>query len=110
LLAARFASGQFFMADLTAQKQKLEVSGQLDVSERPGGNRMKKELRGVVNPEVVRIISFVVITISLVASTLLCILAIWDFTKSDAIWRAIATFIVVIISTAIFTVVNEKLG
>ena len=63
-----------------------------------------------VNPELVRIISFVVITISLVASTLLCILAIWDFTKSDAIWRAIATFIVVIISTAIFTVVNEKLG
>ena len=97
------------MADLTAQKQKLEVSGQLDVSERPTG-RPKKDLRGVVNPEVVRIISFVVITISLVASTLLCILAIWDFTKSDAIWRAIATFIVVIISTAIFTVVNEKLG
>lgn len=97
------------MADLTAQKQKLEVSGQLDVSERPAG-RLKKELRGVVNPELVRIISFVVITISLVASTLLCILAIWDFTKSDAIWRAIATFIVVIISTAIFTVVNEKLG
>jgi uncharacterized membrane protein YqjE len=98
------------MADLTAQKQKLEVSGQLDVSERPTGGRIKKELRGVVNPELVRIISFVVITISLVASTLLCILAIWDFTKSDAIWRAIATFIVVIISTAIFTVVNEKLG
>ncbi|HEX8196936.1 MAG TPA: hypothetical protein VF571_12165 [Pyrinomonadaceae bacterium] len=98
------------MADLTAQKQKLEVSGQLDVSERPTATRIKKELRGVVNPELVRIISFVVITISLVASTLLCILAIWDFTKSDAIWRAIATFIVVIISTAIFTVVNEKLG
>jgi uncharacterized membrane protein YqjE len=98
------------MADLTAQKQKLEVSGQLDVSERPTTTRIKKELRGVVNPELVRIISFVVITISLVASTLLCILAIWDFTKSDAIWRAIATFIVVIISTAIFTVVNEKLG
>ncbi len=98
------------MADLTtAQKQKLEVSGQLDVSERPTG-RVRKELRGVVNPELVRIISFVVITISLVAAGVLCILAIWDFTKSDAIWRAIATFIVVIIATAIFTVVNEKLG
>ena len=98
------------MADLTAQKQKLEVSGQLDVSERPTAGRVRKELRGVVNPALVRIISFVVITVSLVASTLLCILAIWDFTKSDAIWRAIATFIVVIIATAIFTVVNEKLG
>ena len=101
------------MAENPAQKQKLEVTGELDVSgNRAGGAplRSRKELRGVVNPELVRLISFVVITISLVASTLLCILAIWDFTKSDAIWRAIATFIVVIISTAIFTVVNEKLG
>jgi hypothetical protein len=100
------------MTENPAQKQKLEVTGQLDVSGGRGGDalRPRKQLRGVVNPELVRIISFVVITISLVASTLLCILAIWDFTKSDAIWRAIATFIVVIISTAIFTVVNEKLG
>lgn len=97
------------MAESATQKQKLEVSGQLDVSGQPTG-RAKKELRGVINPQLVRIISFVVITVSLVASTLLCILAIWDFTKGDAIWRAIATFIVVIISTAIFTVVNEKLG
>lgn len=98
------------MTDGASQKQKLEVTGQLDVSERPGVNRPKKSLRGVVNPELVRIISFVVITISLVASTVLCILAIWEFTKDGAIWRAIATFIVVIIATAIFTVVNEKLG
>jgi hypothetical protein len=100
------------MTENPAQKQKLEVTGQLDVSGRGSADalRPRKQLRGVVNPELVRIISFVVITISLVASTLLCILAIWDFTKSDAIWRAIATFIVVIISTAIFTVVNEKLG
>ena len=50
------------------------------------------------------------ITISLVACTVLCILAIWKFTESDAVWRAIATFIVVSIATAIFTLVNEKLG
>jgi hypothetical protein len=71
---------------------------------------MRKELRGVVEPKLVRIISFTVITISLVACTVLCILAIWKFTESDAVWRAIATFIVVSIATAIFTFVNEKLG
>ena len=71
---------------------------------------MKKELRGVVEPKLVRIISFIVITVSLVACTVLCILAIWKFTESDAVWRAIATFIVVSIATAIFTFVNEKLG
>jgi uncharacterized membrane protein YqjE len=70
----------------------------------------RKELKGVVEPKLVRIISFIVITVSLVACTVLCILAIWKFTESDAVWRAIATFIVVSIATAIFTFVNEKLG
>jgi len=72
--------------------------------------KIKREMRGVVEPKLVRNISFTVITISLVACTVLCILAIWEFTKSDAVWRAIATFIVVSVATGIFTFVNEKLG
>ena len=72
--------------------------------------KTKRELRGVLEPKLVRILSFIVITVSLVACTVLCILAIWNFTESDAVWRAIATFIVVSIATAIFTFVNEKLG
>lgn len=70
----------------------------------------KKELKGVVRPQLVRGIAFVVITFSLVICTVLCILAIWEFTASDAVWRAIATFIVVSVAVAIFTFVNEKLG
>jgi len=70
----------------------------------------KAESRGVINPQMVRWIAFFVITTSLVACTVLCILAIWQFTESDAVWRAISTFIVVSIATAIFTFVNEKLG
>lgn len=70
----------------------------------------QNKTRGVVEPQIVRWIAFVVITISLVACTVLCILAIWKFTESDAVWRAVATFIVVSIATAIFTFVNEKLG
>lgn len=72
--------------------------------------KIRHELKGVIQPKFVRIISFTVITVSLVACTVLCILAIWKFTESDAVWRAIATFIVVSIATAIFTFVNEKLG
>ena len=71
---------------------------------------VKTRSRGVVNPSLVRWIAFVVITVSLVVCTVLCILAICKFTESDAVWRAIATFIVVSIATAIFTFVNEKLG
>lgn len=70
----------------------------------------KREIKCVVEPKLVRIISFTVITLSLVACTVLCILAIWQFTESDAVFRAIATFIVVSVATGIFTFVNEKLG
>jgi uncharacterized membrane protein YqjE len=71
---------------------------------------LKSKRRGVVDPNVVRVIAFIVITASLVACTVLCILAIWKYTESDAVWRAIATFVVVSTATAIFAFVNEKLG
>ncbi len=71
---------------------------------------VKSRDRGIVSPTIVRWIAFVVITVSLVVCTVLCILAIWQFTESDAVYRAIGTFIVVSVATAIFTVVNEKLG
>jgi len=87
------------LALIQMEKEKIEPAA-----------KTKRELRGVVEPKLVRTISFTVITISLVACTVLCILAIWQFTESDAVWRAIATFIVVSVATGIFTFVNEKLG
>ncbi|MGI8670506.1 MAG: hypothetical protein ACR2J3_11790 [Aridibacter sp.] len=72
--------------------------------------KLKKEMSGVVNPTFVRIISFVIITLSLIACTFLCIWAIWQNEVVDTVWRAIATFIVVSVATGIFTFVNEKLG
>ncbi len=65
---------------------------------------IRREIKGVVEPKLVRVISFTIITLSLVACTVLCILAIWKFTESDAVWRAIATFIVVSVSTGSFYV------
>lgn len=72
--------------------------------------KAKREKTGVVEPKLVRMISFTIITLSLAACTVLCILAIWQFTQSDAVYRAIGTFIVVSVATGIFTFVNEKLG
>ncbi len=72
--------------------------------------KTKRETRGVINPKLVRNIAFSVITFSLVVCTVLCILAIWQFTESDAVWRAIATFSVISVATGIFTFVNERLG
>ena len=76
----------------------------------PPPARRRNELKGVIEPRLVRNISFTVITISLVASTVLCIWAIWQTEVYDTVWRAIATFFVVIVATGIFTFVNEKLG
>jgi hypothetical protein len=72
--------------------------------------QVKAKARGMIKPTLVRWIAFIVITISLVVCTTLCILAIWKFTESETVWRAITTFIVVSVATAIFTFVNEKLG
>lgn len=72
--------------------------------------KIPREARGVINPRLLRNIAFAVITFSLVICTVLCILAIWQFTQSDAVWRAIATFVVVSVAIGILTFVNEKLG
>ncbi|MCB1025281.1 MAG: hypothetical protein KDB79_12870 [Acidobacteria bacterium] len=71
---------------------------------------VKREFKGVISPKLVRILAFSIIAVSLVVCTVLCILAICQFTESDAVWRAIATFVVVSVATGIFTFVNEKLG
>jgi uncharacterized membrane protein YqjE len=71
---------------------------------------IKQQTKGVVNPKLVRGIAFIIITFSLIVCTVLCILAIWQFTQSDAVWRAIATFCVISVATGIFTFVNERLG
>ncbi|HEX8248429.1 MAG TPA: hypothetical protein VF599_09675 [Pyrinomonadaceae bacterium] len=70
----------------------------------------QRETKGIINPRMLRNVAFGVITFSLVVCTVLCILAIWEFTKSDAWWRAIATFVVVSVAIGILTFVNEKLG
>jgi Na+-transporting NADH:ubiquinone oxidoreductase subunit NqrB len=85
------------------EKDKFEQSQKIQ-------SPLPRETRGVINPRLLRNIAFGVITFSLVVCTVLCILAIWQFTQSDAVWRAIATFVVVSVAIGILTFVNEKLG
>lgn len=73
-------------------------------------SKNNQKVRGVISPKLVRAIAFVIITISLVICTVLCILAIWNFTESNAVYQAIGTFVVVSIATGVFTFVNERLG
>ncbi len=76
----------------------------------PAGRKLLNGRRGIINPVILRIIAFFIIVISTIFSVTLSILAIWDFTKSDAIWRAIATFLVVILGTIVLVIANEVLA
>jgi len=66
--------------------------------------------RGFINRSVVRVISFTVLAICIAISVIASILAIWDFTKTDALWRTVATCIVVSGGMMAFGVVNSLYG
>jgi hypothetical protein len=70
----------------------------------------EKRPRGFLNPRTVKLFSFTIMSICIVGSVFVSILAIWDFTKSDVWYRSLATLAVIAIGTAIFAVVNEKFG
>jgi hypothetical protein len=72
--------------------------------------RQGKPAKGFFPPEIVRAISFYIISICIFASVIVCILAIWDFAKKDSLWRLVASFLVVAGGTALFALVNGTFG
>jgi uncharacterized membrane protein YqjE len=69
-----------------------------------------KKARGFVNPQLVKMITFSVLCLGLVSCTVLIILAIWGYAQNDTVWKSVATIVVVMISVALFSVINEKFG
>jgi len=73
----------------------------------------KKFLRskkGFLNPGIVRAITFYIITSCVILSVIVCILAIWNFARTDVFWRMIATFTVIAVGSAVFAFVNNIFG
>ena len=66
--------------------------------------------RGFINPHLVRTVSFSVLTICIIICVVACILAIWDFTKADALWRTVATCVVISGGMMAFGVINMLYG
>ena len=75
----------------------------------PASAPRKKE-KGFFPPKAVKAVSFYIISFCIVASVVACILAIWDFTKKDSLWRLVASFVVVGAGTALFAKVNGIFG
>jgi len=71
---------------------------------------MKISKKGFFNPRIVKTISFTLIMLCLLGCIVLSIMAIWDFAKSDSLWRMIATFGVIGLGSAIFAYINSAFG
>lgn len=66
--------------------------------------------KGYLNPKLVRACTFYTISTCIGLSTITSILAIWEFTRQDTLWRTISTFAVITLGSAIFAVVNAWFG
>jgi uncharacterized membrane protein YqjE len=71
---------------------------------------MKLGQKGFFNPKIIKTIAFTLITLCLVGSIVLCIMAIWDYADRDTLWRMIATFGVIGLGSAVFAYVNGIFG
>ena len=66
-----------------------------------------QKARGFLNPHRVTSFSFWITTICLFIAVAASILAIWEFTGTDALWRTVATCVVVGVGTLTFSWINS---
>ena len=63
--------------------------------------------RGFLNPARVVVLSFWITAACILVAVVASILAIWQFTGTDALWRTVATCVVVGVGTLAFSWVNS---
>ncbi len=69
-----------------------------------------KKRKGFLDPRKVRAVAFYIITLCIIVSVVACILAIWDFARNDALWRTVATCVVVAAGCGVFAFINVIFG
>jgi hypothetical protein len=67
---------------------------------------LRKSPRGFLPPALVKTVAFYVISLCILAGIVVCILAIWDFARTDTLWRFGSSFLVVGAGTLLFAFVN----
>lgn len=109
-MAARGAKSSFGRAS----KLNLQVSFMSDIPPKKDSSSAvisdQKKPRGFFPPRIVRSVSFYIITSCIVASVVVCIMAIWNFANKDSLWRLVASFLVIAAGTALFAMVNGIFG
>ena len=78
--------------------------------QRAGGHNVVMKKRGFLNPEAIWQFSFWTISACLLVAVVASILAIWQFAGTDALWRTVATCLVIGAGTLAFSWVNGLFG
>ncbi len=71
---------------------------------------MKIGNKGFFNPKIIKAVAFTLISLCIIGSIVLCIMAIWDYADRDTLWRMIATLGVIGLGSAIFAFINGVFG
>lgn len=69
-----------------------------------------KKVRGFLDGSKVKTFAFTVISLCIIFSMLVSILAIWNFAEKDVLYRTLATLGVICLGCVIFSIVNTKFG
>ncbi|HEX5475840.1 MAG TPA: hypothetical protein VFX12_14365 [Vicinamibacterales bacterium] len=69
-----------------------------------------KPPRGFLNPRVVRALSFWITSVCVLVAVVASILAIWNFSGTDVLWRTVASCAVIGGGTTAFSLVNVLFG
>lgn len=65
---------------------------------------------GYLSSRIVKAFSFWTITVCILISVMMSIMAIWDYAGTDVLWRTVATCAVVGMGTGVFAFVNKAFG
>ena len=66
--------------------------------------------QGVLPIRSVRVAAFVIVSASIFACVVICVLAVWEMAASDTGWRAVASLGIISGGAFAFCVVNELFG
>ena len=66
--------------------------------------------RGFLNPRVVRGITFVITLVCIVVAVVAALLAIWEFSGTDTMWRTVASCAVIGGGAVLLSMLNTLLG
>ena len=69
-----------------------------------------KSSRGYLAPGLVRRFAFWTITLCVMISVTASILAIWEYTVTEVLWRTVATCVVIAAGTGVFALLNQWFG